>query len=820
MHNAGMIRRECYITNVFKVQVQKKGNDLYIGGELVYRAGSRGGFTEEATPWLTHLKDELDSLEQPTVIVPMGEAAIRALCEQVSPTKVRGSIYPCPWEGARRNCKVIPCIHPSAALRKYIWRYYIIFDLRRAKTESEFPELRRKVRHFIHRPSAVEVVAYFKTITKEKRPQAVDIEVYNQEISVFGCGQDDEGIVVPFMHGHEHFYSLEDEIQIWLAIAEYMEDPNILKVLQNGTFDLWVLARNNNIFAKGPIFDTMVAMKQLYPDFEKGLNTIASLFTSEPYYKDELKMWNTRMLNQLGGSIDDRMATLWNYNEKDVAVTWEAHLKLKHELKHRGMLDTFNMTMATFPTMIYMETRGIRVNREALQQVKLEIEAKIIALQAELDQLVGFSLNINSAPQLKNYFYSIKGVKPYYNRKTGKPTCDDDALKRLSRSTTQRKGFREAAIIREMRGLSKLLGTYLNVELDSDSRIRCSINPSGTKNGRWSTGQTLFGTGTNLQNLPQQFKRFLEADPGTLLFEIDKAQGEWVICAYVSGDSNMIQVVDSGEDAHVGTAHRAFHVPKELIVAENKVAGHETDPIALRKLREENVPEILAYSIPGSMTCRQAGKKGNHGLNYDLGYRSFGFINEIPENEARQIVEAYHQAYPMIREGLHRWVRDQLGKTRTLVNVFGRKRTFYDRWGDSLFKDGYAFPAQSALVDLVNRALVKIFSAQDSYWMRWVDLMMQVHDSIFGQYWLHNYDYRAMARAVIQIGAYMNPTMTWQGREFNIRSDVKVGLNWAGFHPTHNPVGMMELEWTEDVEALAEQLWATHTELIANSQNI
>ena len=219
------------------------------------------------------------------------------------------------------------------------------------------------------------------------------------------------------------------------------------------------------------------------------------------------------------------------------------------------------------------------------------------------------------------------------------------------------------------------------------------------------------------------------------------------------------------------------------------------------------------------MTLRQAGKKGNHGLNYDLGYKSFAFDNEIPEGDASKIVNAYHQAYPMIRHGLHRWVRDQLGRDRTLTNVFGRKRTFLDRWNDSLFKDGYAFPAQSALVDLVNRALILIKSDPSTY-MQAVDLLMQIHDSVLGQYWLNHNSITDMTNAVLRIGEHMDPEMQWQGRTFHIANDVKVGLNWAGYHPEHNPTGMMELDWIDNVEAMAQQLDEANHTLKQNAKNI
>jgi hypothetical protein len=49
------------------------------------------------------------------------------------------------------------------------------------------------------------------------------------------------------------------------------------------------------------------------------------------------------------------------------------------------------------------------------------------------------------------------------------------------------------------------------VAFDADGRLRCSWNPRGTKFGRLSSSQTIFGTGMNLQNLSPKFKGFIVA---------------------------------------------------------------------------------------------------------------------------------------------------------------------------------------------------------------------------------------------------------------------------------------------------------------------
>jgi len=41
----------------------------------------------------------------------------------------------------------------------------------------------------------------------------------------------------------------------------------------------------------------------------------------------------------------------------------------------------------------------------------------------------------------------------------------------------------------------------------------------------------------------------------------------------------------------------------------------------------------------GRQSERYWGKKGNHAINYDVGYKTFALKNEMPESEARYILE-------------------------------------------------------------------------------------------------------------------------------------------------------------------------------------
>lgn len=476
------------------------------------------------------------------------------------------------------------------------------------------------------------------------------------------------------------------------------------------------------------------------------------------------------------------------YNCLDAACTLEIHNDIWGDL-HDGYAPAYNMTLDIFPVLTYMMTRGILVDMQALKETQREILESAAIKQIELNELCGRELNVNSHVDCKKYFYIELGIPPYYNE--GVVTVDDLALQRLSRGTAKRAGLRQAKLIQDIRGLQKLNGTYLDIEFDADGRMRCSYNPRGTKFGRLSSSKTILGTGTNQQNLPQEFKKFLVADPGYILWEVDKRQAEWVVMAYLTGDANMISVVENGEDSHIHTAHLMFHQPKDLIARESKLIGNNSDSELISQLRSE---AGINTTTPRTMSMRQCGKKSNHGLNYDEGYTKFALINEMEQSEAKNIVELYHHIYPGIRK-YYESIKHQLQRDRYLTNCFGRRVRFMDQWGPDLWKAAYSMLPQSSVVDSLNQGMVKIYDDEELTGIQEanIDILAQVHDSILLQIPIKFAEDEARMSAIQQrVYKYISPQLEYNTRKFTIATDSKIGMNWGGAGK-NNPNGMREV---------------------------
>lgn len=495
--------------------------------------------------------------------------------------------------------------------------------------------------------------------------------------------------------------------------------------------------------------------------------------------------------------------TFAEYNAIDSAVTFKCFEKLFEEMHETGYTDIVNQTNDLCEVLLYMQSRGLLIDKDNLREMQKKILAEISEYQAELNEVCGFELNVASPKQCVQYFYGILGLSPYTSNK-GKPTTDDKALARIARKN--KKGSVEARLVQKVRNLRKLEGTYLSIELDPDGRMRCSCNPRGTWTGRISTSQTIFKRGGNLQNIDPRFKSFIVADPGYIMVEIDKAQAEWVVTAYLSGDADMMMVIEEGLDAHVYTGHKISKLPLDIVERESKIVGHTTDPYEIERLRRADLPELFDGTYPNAFlprifSIRQAGKKSNHALNYKEGYKRFALENEMEERDAKPIVEGYRASYPGLTNYWDEVFR-KLEKDRTLTNCFGRKCRFLGMLDHETHKKAISFVPQSTVGDLVNRGLIDIYRQRQQP-MYDLDLLTQVHDSVLLQFPINRWD--DMAAALLECKRALDPTLEYRNRQFHIGTDIKVGLNW-GLFGDDNRQGMMELPFPDDIRELSEVL--------------
>lgn len=731
LHSTSILRTNCYIDNVF--QFRPKQNDI-----TPYISWDRGKikFSPEYTQQSEALYDRLRKSEA-NVFVPLGNVPLYALTGKWGITKLRGSMLSCTIPGMEGK-KVIPTIHPAAAMREYLHRLLIAFDLTRVKQQSLFPELKLPERHLQVTPSYIEALQYIAK-AREQKAVGFDIETsrsthqllcFSIAISPWDC------MSIPLINfGKGDYFDPEKEGKVLQALGKLLEDPNVTKVGQNIIYDSSFMFKRYGIHMQN-MDDTMIAMGILYPDYPKDLGIITSLYTEEPYYKDEGK--------ESSPTHDDEMFR--RYNAKDSAVCIEAFPKLEKDLATTGNLETYQKQKALIDPLLFIQEHGILIDTKGMAKASFENTQRIEDSQLELDKLCGFPINISSPKQMKEYFYLTRGYKPKYHGDA--LTVDDDALKKLAAQ-----GSPEARIVQELRHLKKIQSSYYDMMLDTDNRLRSSFNPVGTKQGRVSSSKTLIGTGGNMQNIPKEMKGYMIADPGYIIVNMDLSQAENRVVAYISNELKMIAAFEAGIDLHRLTAALIFH-----------------------KKIEEVSKEPGSSSIgSGKMSERDWGKRANHALNYDLGVNRFSSMYELTQQESLYIIDAYHRAYPGVRQW-HAAVKDKLSKDRRLTNCYGRTRQFRDRWNDDLFKEAYSFIPQSTVADCMNfNGIVWLYKQQQGIFKD-IRMLNLVHDSVVFQYPLANGPL-PLAQVCLAVKQNLEQPLNWHGREFTIPADTGLGFD-------------------------------------------
>lgn len=750
-----MLRRDLYLTNVIK--------DLDRPLKHYINISPHGKATvhPEGYQYIQELADELKKLNL-NCIVAFGNIPLFALTNRIGITKWRGSVLD---STIVPGLKVVPTFHPATFIPpkfNFLNKPLICEDLMRAKYESEFKEIRRRERTITIRPvfsQTTDTLEYCYEVGLRGQTIALDIEVVNREVDCISIGwSDTEAISIPFRDQQGDYFTVDQELEIMLLVAKIIQEERIAKVGANFIFDMQFLFRKYGIRPRGINHCTQIAQKISYPDFSAGLAFVTTMYTDIPYYKEDGKQW----MKMQAGTWEE----WWNYNGMDSIVPVEAIPKQLVTLRKQGNESTYERHRRLQEPLLYMGERGIKVDVQGMVEYRGRQQDKLDQHADQLNEEVGYDINYNSPQQLMKYFYDECRIKPY-KKKNSKGqyvvTTDVDALKRIARREI--KGSPVAQIMLDIRSLSKRISTYLDIgKVDKDGRYRSSYKPVGTETGRLSSGETIFGTGGNQQNWPHDLLRFFLFDEGYIGYSFDLSQIENRIVAYVGGVIPQIEAFESGVDLHRLTASVIFDKPY-----------HEIST-------EDGSSELG----DGRQSERYWGKKGNHAINYDVGYKTFALKNELREAIAKYVLETIHRGYPQIRGGYHQIIQNMLKKNRTVTNLFGRNRLFlgpiipshpFVPKGACLdtYRQAYAQLPQSTCADKINEhGLDYIYYNQDVF--RPLELLTQMHDSIGFQIPL-SLPWEEHAKMLLLIKSSLEQSLYWHDKEIQTPCDLSIGHN-------------------------------------------
>ena len=715
---AGIRRDECYITNVIKIR--PKDNRVE---NLALLGLKPEDFYEE-------LYQEIDQVK-PNVIIALGNIALKALTGEQDILKWRGSVLQTHIK--RVTYKVIPSLHPAFCLRQWAMTYILTFDLKKARKESTSRVLIRLKRNFIINPSFDTIINYLTNLLHKlehsKIPISMDIETYTKQPVIRCLGlttKINKAICIPFVNAYRPIWTKKEEKEIWLYLYKILTHKNALLVGQNFSFEMHQLApyTMGNMY---PWIDTMRAHALIYPEFKHDLGFINSMYTDLPFFKDDGKTSDERIIP---------FEQLMEYNCKDVVATLESALKMIRELKEMNMWKFYcEFDNPLQRTLWKMEKRGVRIDVPKLATFYERIQKEIDKLQEELENEIGYKLNVKSSKQMIKFLYEDLNLPKKRNRQTGNLSANEEVLTELYKKYPHIKALH---LVIEIRRRRTLRDTFLDMNLSEDKRIRTSYGT--TETGRLSSKKNLYGIGANLQNIPKRKGKWIREifipDEEKVLIKADLSQAEARVVAWLANDPNYKDMFKSGKDIHRLYASLIFNVPYEEI----------------------------------NDAQREKAKLLRHAKNYNMGPGQMAKHLGITITEARRLIAEDDKIFPNINGVFYTMVQRCLQRDRTLTTPFGRKRTFFDRWGDQLLREAYAYIPQSTVADYLNKGLIELnLSLPEG-----ADILMQVHDEVVLQCYPDQVE-----KVAKLLRKHIERELVINNDTLVIPLDIEVGFNWA-----------------------------------------
>lgn len=242
-----------------------------------------GYLREEFLPEVDRLHAEIRAVK-PNLVVALGNTPSWAMLRSTNISQIRGAVT---WS-ALAGVKVLPTYHPAGVLRRWEWRPIVVADLMKARVEGEFPEIRRPARRILADPTMEELRNAVEEALTQARMLASDVETKFGQISMISFAWErGKGLLIPFWDstkpGGNYWATPEEEREAFDLMARLLESP-IPKLFQNGLYDLQYILPLG-IRPRGLGHDTMLLHHSHYPELQKGLGFLGSIYTSEPAWK-------------------------------------------------------------------------------------------------------------------------------------------------------------------------------------------------------------------------------------------------------------------------------------------------------------------------------------------------------------------------------------------------------------------------------------------------------------------------------------------------------------------------------------------------------
>jgi DNA polymerase I-like protein with 3'-5' exonuclease and polymerase domains len=598
---------------------------------------------------------------------------------------------------------------------------------------------------------------------KSARLIAVDIETNvddpNRTINCIGFAayfpdsHSSECLVIPFKDAF--FLS-------WIRKFNNLPQP---KIFQNGLYDNVYLARYNCL-PYNWLYDTQHLFHSMFSEYPKRLDFISAFAIREiRYWKDDGK----------SGNLQD----YYRYNARDCWATLNSLLSLVLDAEPYAIRNYLKEFPLVFPCL-HCELEGLKIDTDRLKVVKKKAEEDLVVREQKFQKMIAApNFNVGSWQQVQQLMKvcglsSIKG--------TGKA----ELLVAQASTPLNNRIFTEVQEIRQDR---KLVSTYYVEGKFWNGRLYYKLNPAGTDTGRLASSESSFWCGLQIQNIPRgdSVKQCIVSDPGWLLCEIDKAQSEARCVGYLSGETKLIELVESSHDYHSWNAAAFFGVPYESIYDEATGKKKDTELRDLSKRTNHGAN----YNMGDTVMLQTMGPKNVARAKAKLKLPSFMSLKKV----CAHLLDVYDKTYPRVRGLGYDAIIKEITLTGRLVSPRGWTRIFFgkpSRANKPLLNAAVAHPPQNLSVDIINEEFYNVWRASiyGSFYKAGKEILCnlvnrlrlkaQIHDSIFFQYRQDNHEVPTIVATQI-----MNTRVTIRGadgvtRELYIPSDISAGKDrWS-----------------------------------------
>jgi DNA polymerase-1 len=487
-----------------------------------------------------------------------------------------------------------------------------------------------------------------------------------------------------------------DKPTVLARLKTLLEDPAVLKVVQNGKYDLAVMARRGIRVA--PIDDTMLISYVLEGGLHgHGMDELSRLHLGH----DPIPFKQVAGVGKAQKSfkhVELKPATC--YAAEDADVTLRLWRILKPRLAAEGLATVYETLERGMPAVLAdMETAGVRIDPDRLRRLSSEFGFRMAELETKAYEIAGRPFNVGSPRQIGDILFGE------LNMAGGKKTASGQWETGAATLETLAETHELPRVLLDWRQLSKLKGTYTDALIaamdDRTDRVHTSYQLAAATTGR------LASSDPNLQNIPirtetgRQIRQAFIAAPGHVLISADYSQIELRLLAHIGDIPELKRAFKAGIDIHTATASEMFGVPVD-----------QMDP-----------------------ETRRRAKAINFGIVY--GISAFGLANQlgIDQGEAGAYIKTYFERFPGIRDYMDR-TRAEVRAAGFVSTVFGRKihiPAIQSKSGaERQFGERAAInaPIQGAAADIIRRAMMRMPAGLAEAGLSEVKMLLQVHDEL------------------------------------------------------------------------------------------